>query len=58
VVTSARPDDGDEEQVIDHTPCACGRLAAVVLVGDDLDVSAVVKCGCGMFTPPGTGGRR
>lgn len=49
VATAAAPEDGGQESVLDREPCACGRLAAVVVHDDDDGVWVAVRCECGSF---------
>ncbi|MCE9638369.1 MAG: hypothetical protein K8T90_21925 [Planctomycetes bacterium] len=51
VATAAEPDDGDAESALDREPCACGRLAAVVIHEDGDGVWVAVGCECGSFVP-------
>jgi hypothetical protein len=51
IAAPGEPDDGST--VIDHTPCACGGLAAIVLVEDADGIVCVVRCSCGGFWPAG-----
>ena len=51
VAAPADPGDDGDEVLMGHEPCACGALAAVVLVDDDGSVWASVRCPCGAFRP-------
>jgi hypothetical protein len=45
-------DDGGNDVVLDRVPCACGRLAAMVMDGDADTVWCSMRCACGALSVP------
>lgn len=51
IAAPAGPDDDGAEILAGREPCACGALAAVVLIDDGDTVWAAVRCPCRAFRP-------
>ena len=56
IAAPAGPEDDDDGLVLERALCRCGRLAAIVLDADEDGAWCSMRCGCGAFAVPASGG--
>lgn len=41
----------DDDGILGHCGCACGRAATIILKADDEGPWCTIRCDCGAFSP-------